>query len=107
MLNFVKPIHQLTYVAMNSRIYSSDRLNSIRQWLNQFKIDNTAVAHLICQLIPAQCPFERRFSLFGRIPVHIPPLCKLNPFYEEFVGLRFRALSYLADECHKDVRHYC
>ncbi|OKH57096.1 Mo-dependent nitrogenase C-terminal domain-containing protein [Scytonema sp. HK-05] len=33
----------------------------------------------------------------------IPPLRKLNPAYEQVVSLRFKALSYLADECGEDV----
>jgi hypothetical protein len=43
----------------------------------------------------------------GRKLFHIPPLCKLNPLYEEVVSLRFRALCYLADECGEDVTPYC
>ncbi|MEH1922571.1 Mo-dependent nitrogenase C-terminal domain-containing protein [Nostoc sp.] len=57
--------------------------------------------------IPAQCPFERDITLFGRKLLHIPPMCKLNPLYEEVVGLRFKALCYLADECGEDVTAYC
>jgi hypothetical protein len=38
--------------------------------------------------------------------LHIPPLCKLNPFYEEVLGMRFRALCYLADECGEDVSQF-
>jgi hypothetical protein len=57
-------------------------------------------------MIPAQCPFERDINLFGRKIAHIPPLCKLNPLYEQFVGLRFRSLSYLADDCGEDVSEY-
>ncbi|WP_333281761.1 MULTISPECIES: Mo-dependent nitrogenase C-terminal domain-containing protein [unclassified Microcoleus] len=38
---------------------------------------------------------------------HIPPMCKLNPLYEELVGLRFRSLSFLADVCGEDVTPYC
>jgi hypothetical protein len=36
---------------------------------------------------------------FGRKLAHIPPLCKLNPLYEQLVGLRFRSMCYLVDEC--------
>ncbi|NJR60273.1 MAG: hypothetical protein HC769_16410 [Cyanobacteria bacterium CRU_2_1] len=38
---------------------------------------------------------------------HIPPLCKLNPFYEEIMMLRFKALQFLADVCCEDVTIYC
>jgi hypothetical protein len=58
-------------------------------------------------MIPTQCPFERDISLFGRTILSIPPLCKLNPLYEEVIGLRFRALCYLADDCGEDVGCYC
>ncbi|MDJ0661214.1 MAG: Mo-dependent nitrogenase C-terminal domain-containing protein [Crocosphaera sp.] len=84
-----------------------DYLIPLRQWLNNVEIQNESTAHFLCRLIPVQCPFERDISIFGRKICHIPPLCKLNPFYEEVVALRFRALCYLADECGQDVRCYC
>lgn len=65
------------------------------------------LARLISNIVPAQCPFERDINLFGRHFGHIPPLCKLNPLYEQLVSLRFRALCYLADECGEDIRRYC
>lgn len=37
---------------------------------------------------------------------HIPPLCKLNPLYNEVMALRFRALSYLSDTCGEDITPY-
>ncbi|MFM7367118.1 MAG: Mo-dependent nitrogenase C-terminal domain-containing protein, partial [Sphaerospermopsis kisseleviana] len=37
---------------------------------------------------------------------HIPAICQINPLYNEVVGLRFRALSYLVDECGEDVTQY-
>jgi hypothetical protein len=43
--------------------------------------------------------------LFGTF-FHVPPLCELNPFYNELVFLRFRALSYLSDVCGEDVTKY-
>lgn len=82
-------------------------LFSLRQKLNQIEIRNELIAHVLCRIIPVQCPFERDIYLLGHKVAHIPPLCKLNPFYEEVVGLRFRALCYLADECGKDVTQYC
>ncbi|MGA7933515.1 MAG: Mo-dependent nitrogenase C-terminal domain-containing protein [Kovacikia sp.] len=82
-------------------------LQPIRHWLDNIKIDNANRARFFCRLIPAQCPFERTIQLFDRPLFHIPPLCKLNPFYEQFVGLRFRALSYLVDECGEDITPYC
>jgi Mo-dependent nitrogenase C-terminus len=85
----------------------NDLLHPVRQWMESREINNPKLAHFLCQLIPAQCPFERDIKLFGRKLFHIPPMCKLNPLYEQVVGLRFKALCYLADECGEDVTAYC
>lgn len=82
-------------------------LSPIRRWLNNLEIRHAALAHFICRIVPVQCPFERDICLFDRTLIHIPPLCKLNPLYDEVVGLRFRALCYLADECGEDIGCYC
>lgn len=82
-------------------------LRPLRRWLDQRQIKNRRLARFLCKLIPAQCPFERDLVLFQRKIVHIPPLCQLNPLYEQLVGLRFRALSYLADQCQEDISRYC
>lgn len=84
-----------------------DLLHPIRQRLDQLEVRNVKTARWIAKLIPAQCPFERDIKLLGRTIAHIPPLCKLNPLYDQFVMLRFRALCYLADECGEDIRSYC
>lgn len=84
-----------------------DLLQPLRNWLDNVAVNTPEMAHLLCQLIPAQCPFERDVKLFGKVLFHIPPMCKLNPLYEELVGLRFRALCYLADQCHEDISRYC
>lgn len=109
MLNLIKIGRQIiptlpTQSISNHKPFKA--LNPLRQWLNQMEINNAKIAHLICQVIPTQCPFARNISLFG-YSITIPPLCKLNPLYEELIGLRFRALCYLADECQEDIRHYC
>ncbi|URD53258.1 Mo-dependent nitrogenase C-terminal domain-containing protein [Chroococcidiopsis sp. CCNUC1] len=83
-----------------------DVLHPVRDWLDGLEIHDPKVAHFLCKMIPPQCPFERDIKLFGHKVVHIPPLCKLNPLYEQLVGLRFRALSYLADDCGEDVSEY-
>lgn len=82
-------------------------LQPVRHWLDAVKIDNRQQAKLICLLIPSQCPFEREIKVYGKSLFHIPPLCKLNPLYEEFVGLRFRSLCFLSDVCKEDVSIYC
>lgn len=84
-----------------------DALGPLRSWLDHLEVRDLQLAHRICKLIPAQCPFERNIHLWGRHFLHIPPLCKLNPLYEQLVFLRFRALSYLADECGEDISCYC
>lgn len=82
-------------------------LQPLRRWLDGLEVRNVKTARRIAKLIPAQCPFEREVKLMGHTVVHIPPLCKLNPLYDQFVTLRFRALCYLADECGEDIRSYC
>lgn len=84
-----------------------DLLKPLKQWMDSIEIKNPKLARLLCQLIPAKCPFERDIIFFGKTLFHIPPLCKLNPLYEQTVSLRFRALCYLADECGEDVSRYC
>jgi tellurite resistance protein len=83
-----------------------DALYPLRDWLDGLDIQDPRVARFLCKMIPSQCPFERDVTLFGRKIVHIPPMCKINPLYEQLVGLRFRALSYLADKCGEDVSPY-
>ncbi|PSO95493.1 MAG: nitrogenase [Cyanobacteria bacterium QS_6_48_18] len=84
----------------------SDILRPARDWLDGMDIQDPRVARFVCKMVPSQCPFERDVKVFERKLVHLPPLCKLNPLYEQLVGLRFRALSYLADECQEDVSSY-
>ncbi|MEA5468586.1 Mo-dependent nitrogenase C-terminal domain-containing protein [Spirulina sp. 06S082] len=93
--------------SLSSDFRTFDLYHPLRQWLNQLEIKSSAIAHSICRTIPAQCPFERKIKVFGRTVVEIPPLCKLNPVYEEVVYLRFRALCYLADCCGEDIQNYC
>jgi hypothetical protein len=78
-------------------------LRPVRQLLDRIEIRNPKVAKFIYKAIPAQCPFARDITLFGRKIAHIPPLCKLNPLYDQLVGLRFRALCYLVDQCGMDL----
>ncbi|HEY9634467.1 MAG TPA: Mo-dependent nitrogenase C-terminal domain-containing protein [Coleofasciculaceae cyanobacterium] len=83
-----------------------DLLQPVRCWLDGIEINNPKLARFVSHMIPAQCPFERDIKLFGRQVAHIPPLCKLNPLYEQLVGLRFRALCYLVDVCGEDIQAY-
>jgi len=95
-----QPNHPLQGIAF-------DFLQPLRQRLDGFKVNDPKLARLICQAIPARCPFERTITLFNRTLLRIPPLCKLNPVYEELVAVRFRALCYLTDECGEDISRYC
>ncbi len=81
-----------------------DLLRPVRQWLDDIEIRDRQLARFLSKAIPAQCPFERDIKLFGHLVAHIPPLCKLNPLYEQLVGLRFRALCYLVDQCGEDIQ---
>ena len=94
------------FFAMTSSLLSNkslDILNPIRRRIECIRVDNQQTAHRIVSLIPGDCPFERDLKLFGRIIAHIPPMCKLNPLYEQLMMLRFRALCYLVDECGEDI----
>jgi tellurite resistance protein len=92
--------------AIGKAVTQADPLKPTRDWLDQLSIEDPRLARFVCKLIPSQCPFERNVTLFGRKVIHIPPMCKINPLYEQLVGLRFRALSYLADDCGEDVSSY-
>ena len=85
---------------------SVDVLHPIKDWLEGMEVKDPRLAKFVCKVIPPQCPFERDINLFGRTIAHILPLCKLNPLYEQFTMLRFRSLSYLADDCGEDVTKY-
>ena len=73
-------------------------LDGVREWLDQMEPSDPRVAAFIVSLIPSQCPFERDIVLFGHKLVHIPPMCKINPLYEQLVGLRFRCLNALPEQ---------
>lgn len=81
-------------------------LNSAREWLDHLSVEDPRLARFVCKMVPSDCPFERDVKVFGHKVVHIPPMCKINPLYEQLVGLRFRALSYLADDVGEDVSAY-
>ncbi|WP_341530727.1 Mo-dependent nitrogenase C-terminal domain-containing protein [Nostoc sp. UHCC 0302] len=86
---------------MNSLIKFNkiDLFSPIKQWLESLEISQPKIARLLCRIIPASCPFEREIKLLNHTIAYIPPLCKLNPFYDQIVEIRFKCLSYLANEC--------
>lgn len=91
----------------NKAQWNNRLLNQVRYQLEILEIRDDKLARLLCQIIPSNCPFERTVSILGRKLFHIPPLCKLNPLYEQVVSIRFKCLMYLADECGEDVTKYC
>lgn len=92
--------------ALKEKISSTKPLEPVREWLDELSVEDPNLAKFVCKLVPSQCPFERDVKLFGNKVIHIPPMCKINPLYEQLVGLRFRALTYLADEAGEDVTPY-
>ena len=98
--------HELAQAPGTSPHPHSDVLQPVREWLDGMEVHDPRVARFICKMIPSQCPFERDVKLFNHKIVHIPAMCKINPLYDQLVGLRFRALSYLADERGEDIRPY-
>ncbi|BAY10736.1 Mo-dependent nitrogenase C-terminal domain-containing protein [Calothrix sp. NIES-2098] len=82
-------------------------LNPVRHRVEEIEINNQNLARLFCKMIPAYCPFARDIKILGKTVLHIPPLCKLNPLYDQLMALRFRSLSYLADICGEDITAYC
>jgi hypothetical protein len=92
--------------SLTTNNFRIDLLQPIRQWLESVEIRNSEMARTLCKIIPARCPFERKIKLFNHIIFSIPPLCKLNPLYEQLVEVRCKSLAYLADECGEDVTLY-
>ena len=105
--SWINQIQHRTSFLTRDKIRRIDPLSPLRKLLNNIEINDSTVAHRICKLIPSQCPFEREIKLFGRTVLRIPPMCKLNPLYDEVIALRFRAICYLADVCGEDVSVYC
>lgn len=70
-------------------------LDRLGRWLDGIGPRHTTLARLLVWLIPARCPFERDVVIAGHKLFHIPPLCKINPLFEEVAALRFRALCLL------------
>jgi len=112
------PISQIVFdpnvapaeIPLSSRLpqpHHKNVLQPVKDWLDGWEVHDPRVAHFVCKMIPSQCPFERDIVLFGRKIVHIPAMCQINPLYEQLVGMRFRALCYLADDCKEDVSTYC
>ncbi|MBD2536246.1 Mo-dependent nitrogenase C-terminal domain-containing protein [Nostoc flagelliforme FACHB-838] len=87
--------------------FNNNLLNQLRYQLEILEIHDSKLAKLLCKLIPSHCPFEITVRILGRTVFHIPPLCKINPLYEQIIGLRYKCLLYLVDECGEDATRYC
>jgi Mo-dependent nitrogenase C-terminus len=98
MINLPYVVKQLTH--------QFDLLYPIRQWLAAIEITQPQTARFFCRMIPSHCPFERDINLFGYTLFHIPPMCKLNPLYDQLMELRFKSLTYLADVCGENIMLY-
>lgn len=81
-------------------------LKPLRNLIENLPIKDIDFAHRICRVIPSQCPFARTIKFFGKPLFTIPPLCKINPFYDELMMLRFRAMNYLV-EAGEEIGAYC
>lgn len=97
----------MTISIANRKQKSLNPWKFLQKWLEDLEIKEEQTARRIVKLIPAQCPFERKIQMFGRVIVRIPALCKLNPLYEQLIGLRFRALCFLVESCGEDITPYC
>jgi hypothetical protein len=97
----------MTTLIQNRNQKSLNPWQFFQQWLDHQEIKEEQMARRIVKLIPAQCPFAREIQVFGRVIVRIPALCKFNPLYEQLIGLRFRALCFLADSCGENITRYC
>lgn len=71
-------------------------ITSLKKALSGISITNPTQATLLRGLIPSTCPFARTIHL-GTHKLVIPPLCKINPLYEELMLLRYKADCYLAE----------
>lgn len=90
---------------VTTKKFHFDPFYFLRRWVNNIEVTNDKFAHFLCNLIPCSCPFERDVAILGKT-FHIPPLCKINPLYNEVVSLRLRALSYLEGDCGEDITQY-
>lgn len=104
--NSISVVGSVAGLAISGKVAGRSLLAYLRQQMDGIEVNDYKLAKSICQIIPASCPFARDIYLFNRLICQIPPLCKLNPLYEQLVSLRFKSLSYLADVCGEDVGVY-
>ncbi len=91
------------YSSLPRKTKALDLLQPVKRRIEQISVESPSVAHRIVALIPADCPFARDIKVCGYTLLRIPPMCKINPLYDQLMMLRFRALCYLVDECGEDA----
>lgn len=79
----------------NLKRFAKNLKQLLQQAIEAIEIRSPQTARLICSLIPNSCPFARTVEVFGRQLFSIPPLCHVNPLYEDLIALRYRALIFL------------
>lgn len=84
-----------SFMPQSSRTLQIAPLVPLRRWLNTVEVRNVTIARWICRLVPNVCSPGYDVQLFGRTWLHLPPLCKLNPVFDELIDLRFRAGDFL------------
>jgi len=100
MFNLFEPKFQYSYQQIVAL-----PLQLIKEKIETIDINHKETAKKIVNLIPNQCPFAREIKIFNFLLFKIPPLCKLNPFYDDLMMLRFRALCFL-EEIGEDISPY-
>jgi hypothetical protein len=60
-------------------------LSWVKRTIDGINVESEQLSRFVVASIPAQCPFARKVSLNGKLLFEIPPLCKLNPAYDEVV----------------------
>ncbi|MEM1370005.1 MAG: Mo-dependent nitrogenase C-terminal domain-containing protein, partial [Cyanobacteria bacterium P01_H01_bin.15] len=61
-----------SFLPSSPRRPSLDIFRPIRRKLDGYNVKTPKIAHFLCGIIPAQCPFERQLQIGGRTLVKIP-----------------------------------
>lgn len=57
----------------------------------------TKIVRILSDILPTACPFER--TIWG---ISIPPLCKLNPLYEDIIKYRLESYGIENDRSERE-----
>lgn len=61
--------------------------------MNDSKIMKQRFIEFLATILPDFCPFSRTFD-FKLFKITIPPLCTLNPFYQDIMKVKLKRLGY-------------